>query len=226
MPRSDSIPLNPTLLNRLTERLRPDFARTVLARRIAAGGLVLLAAVAALRPDPAGSYQAVAVAVHDLGPGTALTADDVRLEKRSAAGLPEGAQTNLGEVLGATLAGPARRGEVITDVRILGSRLAGLSAGPDARLVALHLADPAMTDLIRAGDVVDVLGAGVEPGTTTATEAHPRVIATNAVVVLVSAAAPTLGSDHTRVILVALPAVAAKSVAGANLAQPVTVTIH
>lgn len=210
----------------MAKALRPDFMRTARARRIAAGLLTLLAAGAALRPDPAGTYTEVVVTLKDLRPGAAVTADDVRLEKRSNATLPEGTQTDLGQVLGATLAGPTRRGEILTDARILGSRLAGLAAGPDARLVALHLADPAVLDLIRTGDVVDVLGAGDDPGGTTATDTHPRVIATNAVVVLVSATASALGSDRTRVVLVALPSGAAKSVAGANLAQPVTVTIH
>lgn len=124
------------------------------------------------------------------------------------------------------MAGPARLGEVLTDARILGSRLAGLAAGPDARVVALHLADPAVLDLIRTGDVVDVLGADAETGPAPDHHPHPRVIATNAVVVLVSATAPTLGSERARVLLVALPDSAARAVAGANLTQPVTLTIH
>ena len=37
--------LNPTLLERISRTLRPDFTRTVLARRIAAGLLVVLAGV-------------------------------------------------------------------------------------------------------------------------------------------------------------------------------------
>ena len=40
--------LNPTLLSRFSRALRPDFTRTLLARRVAAGGLVVLAGVAAL----------------------------------------------------------------------------------------------------------------------------------------------------------------------------------
>ena len=56
-----------------------------MARRIAAGGLVVLAGVSAIRSDPAGDRADVLVAARDLGSGTALTASDVRLEKRSAA---------------------------------------------------------------------------------------------------------------------------------------------
>ena len=87
--------------------MRPDFTRTLAARRIAAGVLVLLAAFAALRPDPADEHADVMVAAHDLSPGTPLTVEDVRIEKRSATTLPEGAQSSPGSVVGATLAGPA-----------------------------------------------------------------------------------------------------------------------
>lgn len=217
--------LNPTVLERVSRAVRPDFARTVLARRSAAGFLVLLAGVAALRPDPAGAYTPVAVIARDLRPGITLTADDVRLEKRSTATLPDGAQTELDPVLGATLAGPARRGEVLTDARVLGSRLAGLAVGGDARVVPLHLSDAAVLDLIRTGDVVDVVGAGDHADTASAQD-RPRVIASNAVVVLVSAAAKAPGVGGDRVMLIALPAAAANTLAGATLVQSVTLSIH
>ena len=211
--------LNPTVPERLSAALRPDFTHTVLARRIAAGLLVVLAAASALRPDPAGTYVDVAVAAADLRPGTAVSAEDVGLQKRSAATLPDGVLRSLDQVVGSTVAGAARRGEILTDARILGSRLAGISAGPDARVVPLHLADAAVLDVIRPGDVVDVLGAPA-----TEAEARPRMLASAAVVVLVSAAAAGHGDD--RVVLVALPTAAATAVAGASLVQTLTLTIH
>lgn len=102
----------------------------MLARRIAAGGLVLLAGAAALRPDPDGNQAQVVVAARDLSPGAALTADDIRLENRSALTIPDGSQSDVHTVVGSTLAGPTRRGEVLTDVRLLGRRLAESAAGP------------------------------------------------------------------------------------------------
>lgn len=213
--------LNPTLLNRVSRALRPDFARTVLARRVAAGGLVVLAAAAALRPDPADARTDVVIARHDLSPGTTLSAGDIGIERRTAATVPDGALQSIEAVVGATLAGPARRGEIITDARVLGSRLAGLAVGPGARVVPLHLADAAVLDLIRPGDVVDVLGA-----VSAESDAEPRVVAADAVVVLVSAKQKSAGAANDRVVLVALPAAAATALAGATLVQTVTLTIH
>jgi flagella basal body P-ring formation protein FlgA len=112
-------------LSRLSLWLRPDWTRTVLARRVAAGGLVVLAGIATLRSNPADDYAQVVVADHDLRPGAALTPADVRLEKRLAATVPDGARADLDTVVGSTLAGPARRGEVLTDVRLLGSPFGG-----------------------------------------------------------------------------------------------------
>jgi Flp pilus assembly protein CpaB len=213
--------LNPTLLSRVSRALRPDFTRTLLARRIAAGGLVVLAGVAAFRPDPADADTEVVIAVRDLNPGVTLTADDLSIQRRSATTVPDGALGAVDVAVGATLAGPARRGEIITDARVLGSRLAGLAAGPDARVVPLHLADAAVLDLIRPGDVVDVLGA-----VSAETDAEPRVVAANAIVVLVSARQKSAGAGDDRVVLVALPATAANALAGATLVQTVTLTIH
>lgn len=212
--------LNPSALSRLADALRPDWSRTVLARRIAAGGLVVLAGVAALRPDPGDDRADVVVAVRDLAPGIELTGDDVRLETRAAATLPDGAQRDLTTVVGATLAGPTRRGETLTDVRLLSPRLAEGAAGPNARIVPLHLEETAVLDLIRPGDVVDVLAAGAD------SEPRPRVVATGAIVVLVSQKPTGATSGTDRVVLVALPSHSANDVAAAALVQAVTLTIH
>ncbi|EUA50721.1 hypothetical protein I552_1661 [Mycobacterium xenopi 3993] len=49
--------LNPSLLSQLTQALRPDWTRTVLARRVAAAVLVVLAGVAAMRSNPRATGQ-------------------------------------------------------------------------------------------------------------------------------------------------------------------------
>lgn len=216
--------LDAPLLSRLRHGWRPDWSRTVLARRIAAGALVILAAVAALRPDPSARLTPVVVAAHDLAPGIQLTSDDIHLESRSAATIPEGSTTIADALVGSTLAGPARRGEVLTDVRVLSPRLAHATAGPDARIVPLHLADAALLDLLRPGDVVDVLAGSDNPGDQSGQ--RPEVLATDAHVILVSQRlkAPTNGTD--RVVLVALPRHTANTVAGAALSRTITLTLR
>ena len=217
----DSLDLSP--LNRLTRFVRPDWSRTVAARRALAGALVLLAAIAAWRDDPRTDHTDVVVTTRDLSPGTELTVEDIRLETHRASAIPDGSRTDVDSVVGATLAGPARRGEVITDVRVLGPRLAQSAAGPDARIAALPLADAALVDLVRPGDIVDIVAA---PASADAEESA-RLIATDAVVVLVSAKDNrTTAAGGGRVVLVALPAAAAKAVAGAALVQAITVTLH
>lgn len=213
--------MNPSLPTRVSHWLRPDWSRTLLARRVAAAALVVLAGVAALRPDPDGERAQVVIAARDLSPGAALTADDLRLEKRLAPTIPDGAQADIDKVVGSTLAGPARRGEVLTDVRLLGPRLAESAAGPDARIVPVHPVDSALADLVRPGDVVDVVAAS-----DTDSQVNPRVVATGAIVVLVSAKQKAQAASSDRVILVALPAASASAVAGAALTQTVTLTLH
>lgn len=214
--------LDPSPLTRLRS-LRPDWSRTVAARRVAAALLVVLAAVAAVRSNPEGEQAEVVLAAEDLSPGTELAAPHVRVERRPVATIPEGAVTEPAAALGATVAGPTRRGEVLTDVRLLGPRIAEAASGPGARLVSLQLADAALVDLVRTGDVVDVLAA---PPSDAGADARPRVIAIGAVVVLVSEKRQGPGAAGDRAVLVALPAQAANEVAGASLTQAVTLTFH
>lgn len=218
--------LNPALLRRISASLLPDWTHTVLARRVAAGGLVVLAGIATVRSNPDRDCAEVVVAARDLRPGAALTPDDVRLEKRLTTTVPDGSPAELTAVVGSTLASPTRRGEVLTDVRLLGSRLAESTAGPGARIVPLHLADGALIDLVRVGDVVDVLAAPATDSPATGTPAVTKVVATDAIVVLVSAKQKVSAADSDRVVLVALPARVANTVAGSTLGQTVTLTLH
>jgi aspartate 1-decarboxylase len=104
---------------------------------------------------------------------------------------------------------------------LLGRRLAESAAGPDARLVPVHPVDGALADLVRPGDVVDIVAASE-----TSSQATARVVATDAIVVLVSAKQKAQAATSERVVLVALPAAAANAVAEAALAQTVTLTLH
>ncbi|WP_024442846.1 MULTISPECIES: SAF domain-containing protein [unclassified Mycobacterium] len=212
--------LNPTLASRISLALRPDWTRTVRARRITAGALVVLAGVTAMRSNPQGEQLDVVVARRDIAPGTALTIDDLSLESRSARTVPDGAATDVAEAAKMTPAGPVRRGEILTDVRMLGRRLTEAAAGPDARIVGVHPADAALIDLVRPGDVVDVVTAA--PEDVAGPPGAARVLASGGIVVSVSGK----HNQDDRVVLVALPATAAVAVAGATLGQAVTLTLR
>jgi Flp pilus assembly protein CpaB len=72
-----------------------------------------------------------------------------------------------------------RRGEPVTDVRLLGPGLAD-ALGPGLVETPVRLADPAMAALLHAGDRVDVLAAPADPGNggaTTVAAADVRVLA-------------------------------------------------
>ncbi len=147
--------------------LRRAAARTATAlggrRRLLAAGLAAVAVVAGLRavtPAPAATVS-VWAAAHDLAGGRPLTVGDLRRVALPTGAVPAGALRATADVVGRLLAAPVRRGEPLTDVRLLEPAL--LAALPEPGLVAVpvRVADgSAAAALVGPGDVVDVLAAG------------------------------------------------------------------
>ncbi|OZD11720.1 hypothetical protein CH253_07645 [Rhodococcus sp. 06-156-3C] len=216
---SASSRLDATLLDRLSAR--PTWMHAVLLRRIAAGVLAACAVALFARDAAADDHVVVIVAARDLTPGVQLTVDDVELREYAPSSVPDGAITDVDDASARTLAGPIRAGEPLTDVRLLSSRLAeAITESADARVVPVRLGDPGVTELLRSGDVVDVLTVG-DGGD----DKSPRILAREAVVVLVSADTPQQrGSD--RVVLIAMSAEDATTVAGASLTSSLAVTLR
>ncbi|WP_032377300.1 SAF domain-containing protein [Rhodococcoides fascians] len=213
--------LDSTLLDRIT--LRPAWVGSPKFRRVAAGALVALAAVLFVDDATGDDRVEVITAGRDLTPGTVLTPADVIVSDWDSASVPEGALIDTAAVDGQTLTGPVRAGELLTDVRLLGSRTATTALGTEARVVPVHLADAGVSDLLREGDQVDVLTVEVQEDPNAVPAA--RVLASGAVVVLVSADAG--GSrQRDRVVLLALPTDDATTVAAASLVSALTVTLH
>ena len=213
--------LDSTLLDRFAQR--PAWVGSVKVRRIAAGILVAVA-VLLFVDDAAGDDRVrVVTAGRDLTPGTILTAADVAVAEWDSATVPDGAVLDSADVDGRTLTGPVRAGELLTDVRLLGSRTASAALGSEARVVPVHLADAGVTDLLREGDRVDVLTVETQENP----DAPPaaRILASGAMVVLVSAEAGG-GRQRDRVVLLALPTEDATTVAAASLVSALTVTLH
>ncbi|MFE9578602.1 SAF domain-containing protein [Nocardia sp. NPDC006044] len=199
---------------------RPHWADSLLLRRLLAGGLACLAAALFLRGDPGAARTPVVVAGHDLEPGHVLAANDLRSAPRESTALPDGAVRDPAEVVGATLTGAMRTGEVFTDIRVVGPRLAAVATGArDARIVPIRPADTAVAEILRAGDRVDVVG-GEEQGSRPA-----RTLATDAAVVLVSGPGDGRATKE-RVVLVAMDAEHATVVAAASLHTALTVVFH
>jgi Flp pilus assembly protein CpaB len=145
---------------------RPAWADGVLLRRVLAGLCALAAVTLFLRGDPAHARSSVVVAARDLPPGHLLAATDLRLASYPPDATPDGAAADPAPLLGAVLTAALRAGEVLTDVRVVGPRLAAAATGrPDARIVPIRLADTAITEILRAGDRVDVVAAGAEDPT-------------------------------------------------------------
>ena len=185
-------------------------------RGLLAGGLVAGAvalALPTLAPTPAATMQVV-TAAHDLGPGVRLADTDLTVVDVPRSLVPQGVLTSTAEAVGRAVAGRVRRGEPLTDVRLLGSGLVhdnGLVAAP------VRLADPAAAALLHPGDRVDVLA--------TPAEATAQTVAATLAENLRVLAVPQLDDgEGALVVLAAVPEVAAR-LAGAAVASRLSVTV-
>lgn len=219
--------LDVTLRDRLRDLLHSRHGvRMLVLRRAVAVALILFAGVLALRPH-SGSATAevsVVVAARDLAAGTALASSDVRMRAVPAGLAPQGALHGTDTATGRVLAGTTRRGEILTDVRLVGGALTRLTTGDETHAaVAIRLADPAVAELLHPGREVDVIAAATRSG-------EPEVLAERVPVIAVRAAAdePRRASpnDPGRLVVVGIPQSRAATVASASLAQSVTVTLR
>jgi pilus assembly protein CpaB len=158
-------------------------------RRATAGLLALGALLLALRPEPpaAGSSVATAsvvLAAADLGPGTVLQADDLRVARFPRALAPAGAARDPTVLAGRVLAAAVRTAEPVTDVRLVGGGLTELLP-PGQVAAAVRPADLAVAGLVRPGDRVDVLAAGAAAPTGDAGPAGAVQVAEAALVLAV-----------------------------------------
>src|SRR5437764_14474727 len=126
----------------------------------ALAGVAVLAGLSAVSPK-APQARPVWTAAHDLRGGAPLRAGDVVLRRIPLALVPAGALAAGSTVVGRLLAAPVRRGEPLTDVRLLGPSLLAALGRPGQVAVPVRLADgAAAAALARPGEVVDVLAVG------------------------------------------------------------------
>jgi Flp pilus assembly protein CpaB len=138
-------------------------------RQVLAATLLLAAVVVALRPDAPTSPPApppvgmpVVVAARDLPAGTVLAKPDLRAASLPADVAPAGTARDVPALVGRTTAGAVRRGEPVTDVRLVGPGLTTGLGPRESSATPVRLADPEAAALVRPGDRVDVLGTPVD----------------------------------------------------------------
>ena len=175
----------PSPRDRLTRLLRPVRRAVLRCRHLLAAVLTAVAVVsginAATAPPP--ERVAVVVAAHDLPAGIVLAADDLT----EAAFAPGSAPDDLAvDAVGRTLAAPLRRGEAVTDVRLVGPALA--EGHPGVTAVPVRLPDAGMVALLRVGDRVDLLAADPQGG-------GARVVAAGVPVLAIPRAAAEVGAS-------------------------------
>lgn len=184
--------------------------------RIALAATLVLAAPLVGRFDAAGSATSDAVAVSgDLPSGHVVTAADLDTVTVPADVLPDGAVADDAQVIGARLAGPVRRGELLTDAGVTGRPGEADPRGP-VRVVPVPLADPAVADLVQPGDLVDLVGPG-DPASPTG----PEPVARGARITGVPA-----GRAGHRSLLVEVPAPDAARLAATAAGTPLAVLVH
>jgi pilus assembly protein CpaB len=200
----------------------PPWARARLLRRarVVLAGLLLAVAGLTAMPRPPGATGPggveVLVAAHDLAGGV-LTAADLRTVRLPAAAVPAGALPADGSVVGRTLAGAVRRGEPLTDARVVGPELARLAAGSGSVAAPVRLADPAVAGLVRPGDRVDVVAVTGTGGTSTVA---------SGVEVLAVPATPASNSSDGALVVLAVPEWAAPRVVATALEARLAITLR
>ncbi|MFW0786862.1 SAF domain-containing protein [Gordonia sp. CPCC 206044] len=224
--------LSPRIVDRIRHTLRPGWSRSVLARRTASVCLVVAAVVVAVAGHRGSAERTVVVTTTDLMPGHAVAATDLAVREIPGGLIPTGALRMTADAVGRTVAGSVRSGEILTDSRLLSTRLpARLVGRSDARLVPVELAEQTVTSLLREGDVVDVLAADdTADGSVDDHERSTAVLARGAVVALTRVDGEdgllSGGRAGPHPILLAMAEASAHRVAAAGLDTALAVVVH
>ena len=203
-------------------RAADDLLRAAVRRRwLLSGGLAAAAVATALPVLAPSAPTAVAVlaAARDLAAGTALTAGDLVPVRLPTGAVPDGVLAANEPIAGRLLAGAVRRGEPVTDVRLVGPGLLASLGVPDLVAVPVRLADPASAGLLRAGDRVDVLAAGTGP------DAPVSAVVGAAGSPVLVVPPPGTGLEGALVVLATSPSTAAR-LAAAAVSSRLSVTVR
>ncbi|GCD89508.1 SAF domain-containing protein [Nocardioides sp. LS1] len=156
---------------RLLVRVRRGVLRH---RRLLAAALTAVAVGsgvhAAVAPPP--HRITVLVAAHDLPAGSVLARADLAEASYAPGTVPDGIAA---DAAGRVLAAPLRRGEPVTDVRLVGPALTG--GYPGLTAVPVRFPDGGAVALLRVGDRVDVVATDPQGAGATTVAADAPVLA-------------------------------------------------
>lgn len=201
-------------------RLPGDLRRRVLVHRRALAallaGLAVLAALRAVQQPPPATVE-VWAASRDLAAGSELVPADLTRVSLLPGTVPDGAVTDPRPPVGRILAAPLRRGTPVTDLSVVDRPLT--AAWPGRVATPVRLSDPAVVDLLRVGDVVDLVAADPQG------ETPAHVLAAEVAVVAIPRRAPPAGDVGLpgRLVLLAVPEAEAAAVAAAGISGYLTV---
>ncbi|WP_051217905.1 SAF domain-containing protein [Nocardioides insulae] len=199
-----------TALRRLGRRI----GRQLLIRRRLLAALFAVVAVAAglqsVAP-PAPATAPLTVAARDLPAGATLLAADLTTVAAAPDLVPDGTAP-AGDLVGQTLAAPVRRGEAITDRRLVGGSF--LTGRPDGlSALPVRITDPGAAGLVEAGQRIDLLATDPTSGRT-------RVVAPDALVLAVppveESADSVMEGTTGRLVIIGIPTEEVPTVAGAS----------
>lgn len=215
--RSTAKGLQPRRPERLLAAVRARRRGGRRARTLRRAGAVLLLITAAVlavgKPKPADPGVSVLAMSRDLPAGAVLAAADLRSIQLTNA--PDGAVSIPAAAIGRTLSAGVRRGEVITDARVV--PVTGPDPGPGRVAVPIQLADAATTTLLHPGAHVTVLA--VQEG------GPPKKLTADAIVLAVPDPQPTSSGGKIgetavqggRLVILAAPVRDADALAAATL---------
>lgn len=178
----------------------------------------------AVRPAPPKAVS-VLTAARDLPGGATLRGRDLRTVAMPQAAVPDGALQS--GAAGRVLAGPMRRGEALTDARLLGGGLLD-GYGPGSVGTPVRVADAGAVRLLRPGDRVDVLAstAPMDEAGTTAAGGRARVLVSAVPVIAVPSEPAGAGEQGGLVVLSTDRAQAAALAAAAGTRLSITLVAN
>jgi pilus assembly protein CpaB len=187
-------------------------------------GIAVAAGLSAVAPPHVPTVR-VWTAARDLTGASPLGAGDVVVRALRRVDAPAGALPAGAAVVGRLLAGPVRRGEPLTDVRLLGPSLLGALRPRGLVAIPVRVADgAAAAALVRTGDVVDVLGTLATPVDSAVPASTP--VATGMRVLAVPTRDGAADGDGGGLVVVAATPQQAAALAAAAGVERLSVVLH